>query len=60
VQSGRVYMDRTKPDLLTGTPAKTERELDAPVKVQKDLKIECLAEIRNTRLQLINLRPWTR
>jgi hypothetical protein len=42
--------DRTKRALLTGTPARTEKELDGLVKAQKELKMECLAEIRNTKL----------
>jgi hypothetical protein len=49
-QKIRAGRDRTKKVLLTGTPARTEKELDGMVKAQKELKIECLAEIRNTKL----------
>ncbi|HTY60805.1 MAG TPA: hypothetical protein VMG30_00975 [Acidobacteriota bacterium] len=41
--------DRMKKTLLTGTPAKTEKELDDLLKTQRELKIECQAEIRDTK-----------
>jgi hypothetical protein len=41
--------DRIKRELLSGSPAKTEKELSDFIKAQKEFKTECLAEIKNTR-----------
>ena len=46
IQSDR---DRIRKELSSAVPAQTEKELEDRVKAQKELKRECLAEVRDTR-----------
>jgi hypothetical protein len=41
--------DRMRKVLLSGTPARTEKELNDLIKTQKAFRAECLAEVRDTK-----------